>query len=145
MCKEKQSNATKQNELERKPSFHPPTSDWLFQRGNCLLSLKKKKSFIYLDCASLSCTMWQVGSSSLTRDWTPGSLHREHGVLATGPPGELQSKHFLTHLPDLHPFRDHLYIYKHTAAAAAKSLQSYPTLCDPIEGSPQGSSVHRIL
>ena len=27
------------------------------------------------------------------------------------------------------------------AAAAAKSLQSYPTLCDPIEGSPPGSPV----
>ena len=26
------------------------------------------------------------------------------------------------------------------AAAAAKSLQSCPTLCDPIDGSPPGSS-----
>ena len=26
-----------------------------------------------------------------------------------------------------------------TAAAAAKSLQSCPTLCDPVDGSPQGS------
>ena len=26
----------------------------------------------------------------------------------------------------------------HIAAAAAKSLQSCPTLCDPIEGSPPG-------
>ena len=31
------------------------------------------------------------------------------------------------------------------AAAAAESLQSGPTLCDPIDGSPPGSSVHRIL
>ena len=30
------------------------------------------------------------------------------------------------------------------AAAAAKSLQSFPTLCDPREGSPPGSSVHGI-
>ena len=29
--------------------------------------------------------------------------------------------------------------------AAAKSLQSYPTLCDPIDGSPPGSSVPGIL
>ena len=29
--------------------------------------------------------------------------------------------------------------------AAAKSLQSCPTLCDPIDGSPPDSSVHRIL
>ena len=31
------------------------------------------------------------------------------------------------------------------AAAAAKSLQSCPTLCNPIEGSPTGSSVPGIL
>ena len=31
------------------------------------------------------------------------------------------------------------------AAAAAKSLQSFPTLCDPIGGSPPGSSVPGIL
>ena len=31
------------------------------------------------------------------------------------------------------------------AAAAAKSLQSCPTLCDPIDGSPPGSPIPRIL
>ena len=31
------------------------------------------------------------------------------------------------------------------AAAAAKSLQSWPTLCDPIDGSPPGSPVPEIL
>ena len=31
------------------------------------------------------------------------------------------------------------------AAAAAKSLQSCPTLCDPTDGSPSGSSVPGIL
>ena len=30
-------------------------------------------------------------------------------------------------------------------AAAAKSLQSCPTLYDPIDGSPPGSPIHRIL
>jgi len=33
----------------------------------------------------------------------------------------------------------------HAAAAAAKSLQSSPTLCDPIDGSPPGSPVPGIL
>ena len=43
------------------------------------------------------------------------------------------------------PSNSHLqYIYI-TAAAAAKSLQSCPTLCDPIDGSPPGSSVPGIL
>ena len=31
------------------------------------------------------------------------------------------------------------------AAVAAKSLQSCPTLCDPIDGSPTGSPVPGIL
>ena len=31
------------------------------------------------------------------------------------------------------------------AAAAAKSLQSCPTLCDPIDGSPPGSPVTGIF
>ena len=30
-------------------------------------------------------------------------------------------------------------------AAAAKSLQSCPTLCDPIDGNPPGSAVPEIL
>ena len=32
-----------------------------------------------------------------------------------------------------------------SAAAAAKSLQSCPTLCNPIDGSPPGSAVPGIL
>ena len=32
-----------------------------------------------------------------------------------------------------------------TATATAKSLQSCPTLCDPIDGSPPGSPVPGIL
>ena len=31
------------------------------------------------------------------------------------------------------------------AAAAAKSLQSRPTLCDPVDGSPPGSPIPGIL
>ena len=34
---------------------------------------------------------------------------------------------------------------KKAAAAAAKSLQSCPTLCDPIDGSPPASSIPGIL
>ena len=35
--------------------------------------------------------------------------------------------------------------YCTAAAAAAKSLQSYPTLCDPIDGNPPGSPIPGIL
>ena len=38
-----------------------------------------------------------------------------------------------------------LIIKELAAAAAAKLLQSCPTLCDPTDGSPPGSSVHGIL
>ena len=38
----------------------------------------------------------------------------------------------------------YIYIYL-SAAAAAKSLQPCPTLCDPIDGSPPGSSVHGVF
>ena len=36
-------------------------------------------------------------------------------------------------------------IHSYAAAAAAKSLQLCPTLCDPIDGSPPGSTVPGIL
>ena len=36
-------------------------------------------------------------------------------------------------------------VYFMYAAAAAKSLQSCPTLCDPKDGSPPGSAVPGIL
>ena len=35
--------------------------------------------------------------------------------------------------------------FRTVAAAAAKSIQSCPTLCDPIDGSPRGSPVPGIL
>ena len=37
------------------------------------------------------------------------------------------------------------HLTKVAAAAAAKSLQSCPTLCDPMDGSPPGSLVPGIL
>ena len=43
---------------------------------------------------------------------------------------------------ELRDWDRHIYT---AAAATAKSLQSYPTLCDPIEGSPPGSPVPGIL
>ena len=36
-------------------------------------------------------------------------------------------------------------VFKDSAAAAAKSFQSCPTLCNPIDGSPPGSPVPGIL
>ena len=52
--------------------------------------------------------------------------------------------------PRVHLFSSYLVfllnvLLPRAAAAAAKSLQSCPTLCDPIEGSPAGSAVPGIL
>jgi len=58
------------------------------------------------------------------------------------------------------PEKEYIYTHKHIAgylkptqhcklamlaAAVAKSLQSCPTLCDPIDGSPTGSPIPGIL
>ena len=48
----------------------------------------------------------------------------------------------LQDLLELTPQKDVLFII---GAAAAKSLQSWPTLCDPIDGSPPGSPIPGIL
>ena len=45
----------------------------------------------------------------------------------------------LQDLLELTPKKDVLFIRGAAAAAAAKLLQSCPTLCDPIDGSPPGS------
>ena len=62
-----------------------------------------------------------------------GDLHNA-GIESTSP--ALAGRCFTTEPPG----KSALY-----AAAAAKSLQSCPTLCDTIDGSPPGSSVPGIL
>ena len=52
----------------------------------------------------------------------------------------LLSHHCLLNGPFLPPL-----LQCHSAAAAAKLLQLCPTLCDPIDGSPPGSSIPGIL
>ena len=44
-----------------------------------------------------------------------------------------------------HPLLQGIFPTQRAAAAAAKSLQSCPTLCDPIDGSPPGSPIPEIL
>ena len=65
----------------------------------------------------------------------PGPQHWKHGVLTRGPPGISQDNLF-SFSPTLFLSGDFL---------AVKSLQSCPTLCDPIDGSPPGSPVPGIL
>ena len=65
--------------------------------------------------------------------------------------GRVSHKQVVSYLVQCHTFRkwewwnlnsvweSHFPHYHYAAAAAAKSLQSCPTLCDPIDGSPTGS------
>ena len=53
-----------------------------------------------------------------------------------------RSKQSFLNYESLYPLQLHTAA---AAAAAAKSLQSCPTLCDPIDGSPPGSPVPGIL
>ena len=62
----------------------------------------------------------------------------------------IQKHQFFHPQPSLWSNYPHLYtttgnIYIFLTAAAAKSLQLCPTLCNPIDGSPPGSSVHGLL
>ena len=58
----------------------------------------------------------------------PGKSHEQRSLAGYSPRGHKRVRHTLQ-----------------IAAAAAKSLQSCPTLCDPIDGSPPGSPVPGIL
>ena len=53
--------------------------------------------------------------------------------------------HLLIALPERKNERKEISDLKSAAAAAAKSIQSCPTLCDPIDGNPPGSPVPGIL
>ena len=59
---------------------------------------------------------------------------KQHYLLITWPPFTDLKQHYLL-----------ITLLACATAAAAKSLQSCPTLCDPIDGSPPGSSLHGIL
>ncbi|KAB0366745.1 hypothetical protein FD754_010901 [Muntiacus muntjak] len=75
----------------------------------------------------------------MRQELEPGALGRPRGI---GWRGRWEGgSGWGTHV---NPWLTHVNIFLHPAAAA-KSLQSCPTLCDPIDGSPPGSPVPGIL
>ena len=72
-----------------------------------------------------------------TRDWA-GPRHGKHQVLTTRPPGNSQSKSLVW-----------LFLLQVTSSAYPDNVcsvnQSCLTLCNPVDHSPPGSSVHGIL
>ena len=88
----------------------------------------------------------------MTRDWIYTSFNGSTLILTSGTPGNSQVA--LNIFEMLHNVAKNICMlivycnkkaFIRTAAAAAKSLQSCPTLCDPIDGSPPGSPVPGIL
>ena len=74
------------------------------------------------------------------------SMPSSRGIVPTqgSNPGLLHCRLIFYHLSHQHS-RHCSKIFTAAAAAAAKSLQSCPTLCDPIDSSPPGSPVPGIL
>ena len=71
-----------------------------------------------------------------TSEFSPGKFHGQGSLEGYSPWGCKRVKHDLA---------TKWQVFHFINAAAAKSLQSCPTLCDPMDSSPPGSSVHRIL
>ena len=59
--------------------------------------------------------------------------------------GRYMHTHTLLVLNQYYPYFKVLFTFITLTAAAAKLLQSCPTLCDPIDGSPPGSPIPGIL
>ena len=85
-----------------------------------------------------------------------GPLHWEHRVLATSWPGKSQQCVFDNIFATFNIIMKKFHTFKSLCikflkwllrcyVATAKSLQSCPTLCNPIDGSPPGSPVPGIL
>ena len=82
-----------------------------------------------------------VGKIPWRREWKhtpvflPGKSHGQRSLAGYNPWGHKSVRHNLaTKQPQIHLY-----------AAAAKSLQSCLTLCDPTDGSPPGSAIPGIL
>ena len=96
---------------------------------------------------------WQAAVHGVTKSWTQLSTHLCYML------GFMSHQFFFRLFPIIGYYKIltivpcaiqwdfvvYLYYIILYAAAAAKSLQSCPTLCDPIDGSPPGSPVPGIL
>ena len=131
--------------------WHPPQN---FQN----LSIAYRITFKCLLCVTevfqnnLMCSVFHYKSSPTSRKikWKKIIIHCAHGILKKSVNKHCFQPHIqlcelinptCTHMRNLRLRK----LIKCPAAAAAKSLQSCPTLCDPLDGSPPGSPVPGIL
>ena len=99
-----------------------------------------------LSHAWLFVTPWTAAHQASLSFTISQSLLRLKSIELVMPPNHLILCHSLLLLPSI--FQPFLWSNSDrctAAAAAAKLLQSCPTLWDPIDGSPPGSSVHGIF
>ena len=103
-----------------------------------LLSSLERKKVKSLSCVQLFATPWTVDHQAPP---SMGFSRQEYwSGLPFPSPRDLPDPGIKPRSPTLQA--DAL---TYAAAAAAKSLQSCPTLCDPMDGSPPGSPVPEIL
>ena len=104
-----------------------------------LLSPLERKKVKSLSCVQLFATLWTVAHQAPP---SMGFSRQEYwsGLLFPSP-GDLPDPGIKLSSPTLQADA----LTSAAAAAAAKSLQSCPTLCDPMDGSPPGSPIPGIL
>ena len=107
------------------------------------VAIVQSLSRVWLFCDSMDCSLpgSSVDGISYTRilEWVAISFSRWSSQPRTEPTSSALAGGFLTTEPPGIP------CYGSAAAAAAKSLQLCPTLCNPIDGSLPGSPVPGIL
>ena len=94
-----------------------------------------------LSCIRLLAAPWTAAHQASLSITCSSSLLKLMSIESVMPSNHLILCRPLLLLPSIFPS---LRVFSH-AAAAAKSLQLCPTLCDPRDGSPPGSSVPGIL
>jgi len=125
-------------------SCHPTISSSVIPFPFCLQSFPKSRFFPMSPfLTSGGQNIEALASSSVismnTQDWLPLGLTALISLLSKGLSKSSPAQQFEDHF-----FSSDFFMVKF-AAAAAKSVQSCPTLCDPIDGSPPGSPVPGIL
>ena len=113
-----------------KLKYHGPCVDrWFFKQGIHIL----KYNFGH--------ATQLVGFYFPTQGLNPGPQQWECGVLTTGPPGNSPIVQLLNVWDEFPKFRNTEWVKWNTGILVAKSCL---TLCDPVDYSPQGYSVHGI-
>ena len=103
--------------------------------------LLKEVSIIFIT----STIVWPQVNSREGTQLEPSTENCIKDLLSMGLPQRTRPSFPLSQSLPSGSFHKPLILLHQRAAAAAKSLQSCPTLCDPIDGSPPGSPVPGIL